>query len=300
MNFKSIKQTLAVSAFLLIPVSGFSASLPASPRFDIVLNLDGSALTQRYSAYFEQAVTFWESVITGYVSGATDSSLQGIKISATVGALDNVRGGTLGFGATTSSYAVSSSTAGFQYSRTGALTFDALDVDDLIASGSFVNLVKHEIAHVIGFGNQWEANGLHDNDYNDPEPGVPGQYLGQFALAAYRSEFGQAGASYVPVELDGGTGTRYLHWNENANGSGATGIVDARGRDMRDELMTGWLNPNAFVSKTTVESFRDLGYTVNYAAIQLPPPPVPVPGVAWLFASCVTLLGYKNARRTTH
>ena len=33
-------------------------------------------------------------------------------------------------------------------------------------------------------------------------------------------------------------------------------------RDFRNELMTGWLNSTPFLSNTTLQSMRDLGYTV--------------------------------------
>lgn len=69
-------------------------------------------------------------------------------------------------------------------------------------------------------------------------------------------------------------------------GSGLTGITDPLGRDMRDELMTGWLNSPHFVSLTTQYSFEDIGYTVS---------PVPLPGAIVFFGSgLISLLAYKR------
>ena len=60
-----------------------------------------------------------------------------------------------------------------------------------------------------------------------------GQYIGSAALGQWQTEFGQ------------------------------TGITQAgAGFDMRDELMTGWLNSPSFVSQMTLASLYDIGYTV--------------------------------------
>jgi hypothetical protein len=50
------------------------------------------------------------------------------------------------------------------------------------------------------------------------------------------------------------------------NGTGPTGITDGQGRDMTDELMTGWFNIPSFLSDMTIASFQDLGYNVNMGA----------------------------------
>ncbi len=104
-----------------------------------------------------------------------------------------------------------------------------------------------------GFWTMWELN----NVYADGS----GEFTGANATAAWQTEFGQSGRPVV--ELEGGDGTANGHWNENNNGSGLTGIMDGLGRDMRDELMTGWLNPNSFISNMTVASFRDIGFTAT-------------------------------------
>jgi hypothetical protein len=154
----------------------------------------------------------------------------------------------------------------------------------MINNGTFLSVIKHEMAHVLGFGTLWETDGLYVHG--------SGHYTGSFGLAAYRAEFGQPSASYVPVELGGGAGTADGHWNEVDNGGGNAGITDAKGRDMRYELMTGWLNTPAsslFLSNTSIQSFRDLGYTV--AA-------VPLPGAVWLFGSAlVSFMGFSAKKR---
>ena len=136
--------------------------------------------------------------------------------------------------------------------------------------------VLHEIGHTLGIGTLWEDNELQNDgvagNHNRTEAGAtPGEYSGGFALAAYQDEF-NALAGFIPVEQSGGGGTAYGHWDEEDNfGQSLTGITDAQGRDLRDELMTGYASPNeanTFVSNTTIQSLRDLGYTLE----QVPEP----------------------------
>lgn len=90
-------------------------------------------------------------------------------------------------------------------------------------------------------------------------------YTGANSLAAYRTEFNQPGAAFVPVEMGGGGGTADGHWNEVDVGADLTGLVsNVSGQDMAYELMTGWLNLDQpyFISNLTRGSLQDLGYNV--------------------------------------
>ncbi|MEM7316801.1 MAG: peptidase, partial [Planctomycetota bacterium] len=145
----------------------------------------------------------------------------------------------------------------FYLATDGAMRFDSADIGGL-SSSSLNALILHEMGHVMGFGTLWVSNGVYTNG--------TGEYTGTNATAAWQSEFGQSGTP--DVELGGGAGTANGHWNEVDGGSALTGIVDSMGRDMRDELMTGWLNPNAFISDMTIQSFVDIGFVA--AAIPEP------------------------------
>ncbi len=161
------------------------------------------------------------------------------------------------------------------------MSFDTADLPSLESSGFLEDVILHEMAHVLGFGTLWTLNGVYDND--------TGQYTGANALAMWQTEFNQPGAAYIPVELDGGGGTANGHWNENNVGSGLTGITDDNGIDMRDELMTGWLNTPTFISNTTKMSFMDIGYDVAI---------VPAPAAFWLFASgLLGVIGVARSRK---
>lgn len=249
-----------------------AASLAAQASFTITLNYSG--LTEAQKSYVSDAASFWESVITGYKDGVP---FDGILISAS-GYLGSVGGVLASAGPT--SIAFSNNT---RYAMTGSMAFDTADIGNLISNGSFGDVIKHEMAHVIGFGTLWTINRL----YSDGS----GQYTGGHALAAYQTEFNQPTATFVPVELAGGEGTADGHWKEVNGGAGLTGIIDGQGRDMKLELMTGWLSTPTFVSQTTIAQFRDLGYTV------FNPQPVPEPESWALLLFGIPLVAGLGARR---
>ncbi len=105
-----------------------------------------------------------------------------------------------------------------------------------------------------------------------------GKYSGQYGLQTYQQEFDQH-ASYVPVELAGSTGTANSHWDQIMRSSTQegdpdapwprtplVGVTDSLGRDRGLELMTGAIDPDfsePFISLTTIESMRDMGFTVT-------------------------------------
>jgi Leishmanolysin/PEP-CTERM motif len=218
-------------------------SQTAHAAFNIEIYFTGG-LTPSQQAAFSDAEATWESLITGYQSGI---SLTGITIYAEGTAIDG-GGGILAMAGISSVTAQ----AGWTLSTSGSMVFDSADLDRMEALGNLTSLVTHEMGHILGFGTLWASNGVYSTN--------TGRYTGANALSAYRSEFNQAGATYVPVELGGGIGTSNSHWDEG-DGGGATGITNQAGQDMAYELMTGWFNTPAYISNTTVMSFRDIGFT---------------------------------------
>jgi hypothetical protein len=263
MTLSSFKKTLAAA------VLGLSAA-HANAAFDITLNFDAS-VSGLYGSYFVAAEKYWESVITGYQK---DVALTGLSISVSTAAIDGV-GGILGSAGPTSA----SNAGGYSFASQGMMEFDSADVVSMISNNTFTSVIEHEMAHVIGFGTLW----THNQVYLDGS----GQYTGSNALAAYRTEFNQPTAIYVPVELGGSSGTSNSHWNEVDGGSGATGIL-AGSHDMEYELMTGWLNEPTFTSRTTIASFVDIGYTVSA---------VPEPETFMMYALGLAVLLRLGARR---
>lgn len=254
---------LAAAALIPLPAAAFS----------IELTFTGGLSTSQ-EAIFEDAAAAWESYITGYQPGIGPRNPIAIDIAGVV--IDGLYG-VLGSGG----ISAATSDGGFWLTETGYIDLDQADLDFIETDNRLEELAMHEIAHVIGYGILWEANNLYVNG--------SGQYTGAFALDAYRSEFDPT-ATFIPVEQEGGGGTADGHWDEINLGGGLTGITDPQGRDLANELMTGWDTPHpptgvpTYLSQTTISSFADLGYTV-----------VPEPPAAWL--AVASLLAALTRRR---
>lgn len=142
---------------------------------------------------------------------------------------------------------------------TGVITIDTAD----LSSGLLVNManleavVTHELGHAMGMPTLWGGL-LSGAGTSDPT------FTGPLAIAAYATVGGPA-STPVPVEgSTGNPGTDDAHWRES--------VFDT-------ELMTGFFDgPSDALSVVTVQSFADVGYTVNTAAADsytLPSPPGP-------------------------
>ncbi len=217
----------------------------AQAEFNISLNFSATTTTEQ-KAVFTAAANYWMSEISGYKAGIT---LSGITINADVTAIDGA-GGILGQ-AGPDGFALQQGTF---YATSGIMQFDSADVNSLISAGTFDEVIRHEIGHILGIGTLWEDNNLY--------VAGTGKYTGSGALAGWRYEFGLPGDLFVPVELGGGPGTRNGHWNES-DGGWDTGIASRiTGRDLSEELMTGWAGADMFTGLITLGSLKDLGYTL--------------------------------------
>ena len=293
MNLRRLKRVLACWGVLgLIGTSGSGvahADLVFSLNFTPQAQADLSAAQQ---GLFADALGYWDDWIIGHRDGVNRTWQLTVDTfsqpAATGGGVLLGYGGYSALALTNVVPGAHTSDGRFYISTAGQVTFNVHpDAGSLAA-----NLILHEIAHALGFGSLWELNqvyndGVAGNTFRTLVGGQPGQYVGSAALAAYRQEFvGQSAATFVPVELAGGAGTAHGHWNEQDNfGQALTGIVDSLGRDMRDELMTGWSSPtgNVFVSQTTVQSLVDIGFTVRAV-------PEPAAGLGQVLVAAVGLL----------
>lgn len=219
-------------------------------------------------AVFDNAASTWETLLQGYQDGLVVARTGGssflvgqtvdtVFIDANISPIDGP-GGVLGSAGPNE---VALDAAGFILATDGVMTFDDADVANQITAGTFNALILHEMAHVLGFGTLWTNNNVYVTN--------SGEYLGVNATAAWQTEYGQIGTP--DVELAGGPGTANGHWNEVDNDPGnglsplqPTGITDPLGRDLRDELMTGFLTapttPDLYISQMTVNSFIDIGF----------------------------------------
>lgn len=228
--------------------------------FSIQLNF-GSGFTAGQMAAFNAAKSTWQGYITGYRDTVINSVL---TIQANSVAKDGV-GGLLGSaGPRSAKFGLEHN---YLYARSGLMEFDTADLASLEADGTLTSLIVHEMGHVLGLGTLWSSSALGYKGYQELYVAGTGQYTGADALAAWRSEFSQPNATFVPVEMAGGAGTANAHWNEVDGGAGPTGYIsNLTGQDFRDELMTGWLNGPAFISTVTLGGLSDLGYTLNTSA----------------------------------
>lgn len=127
----------------------------------------------------------------------------------------------------------------------GVMEFDSADLDFLAGAGSLENVIVHEMLHVVGVGTLWtNRNLLVGAGTADP------RYTGAGAIQGCRTTGGSvACATTVPVENQGGDGSRDSHWREST---------------FDTELMTSLFDAgtNPF-SLMTIGGLRDLGFVVN-------------------------------------
>jgi hypothetical protein len=133
----------------------------------------------------------------------------------------------------------------------GRMTFDTADLEQMEQEGTLNDVIVHEMGHVIGSGTIWDDKGfLKGRGTENPT------FEGQSAMEEYGKLRGDGTGppTPVPVENEGGPGTRDSHWRESV---------------FRYELLTGRIgeagNP---ISHVSVGSLQDLGYVVDMNAAE--------------------------------
>jgi len=194
-------------------------------EYNIQINFVGS-----WSADLRQAFISAANAISDFILGdvpnvgARRSSVDDLTITATLMSIDGA-GGVLG-------QAGPDAVRGGSYlPYKGTMQFDSADASVYQAAGLFDDIVLHEMLHTVGFGTIWSAKGLISG----------GGFNGPLANGIY------PGSALIPLELDGGGGTAYSHWNEET---------------FANELMTGYIDGDNYLSYMTIASLGDLGYSV--------------------------------------
>ena len=206
---------------------------PGDTGYDIWIDFKGSGWTAELQQAFINAADYFTTVITTDIGGGglyRGKIIDDLYIAAEVKAIDGVNG-VLGSAGPTAVWTANDLTAA------GRMQFDVADASALLGEGLWNDTVTHEFMHVLGFGTLW--------DYGDHSDLVTGyQYTGDYALAAY-----DPNATHIPIEDDGGSGTAGGHWDE---------------QQLDNELMTGWIDPDNYLSDFSVMVLADLGYTLEY------------------------------------
>ena len=123
---------------------------------------------------------------------------------------------------------------------TAVMEFDSADADAFNAAGLWPDIVFHEMLHSVGFGSIWGLQDLLDGAGTDNP-----LFTGAAATFTYERDFDALDAVGVPVEQDGGAGTRDSHWDEET---------------FDNEIMTGFIDSQNYLSEITVASLEDIGY----------------------------------------
>jgi hypothetical protein len=141
----------------------------------------------------------------------------------------------------------------------GLMRFDEIDLDRLLTDGQLEDVILHEMGHVLGIGTLWADGllGLLENPSDGSAPLPDTHFTGPAAIAAFDAAGGaeRTSGAKVPVENQGGRGTRNGHWREST---------------MNVELMTGFLDSGVAnpLSAITIASMQDMGYGVNPAVAE--------------------------------
>jgi hypothetical protein len=220
-----------------------------SSPFTIHLRFLGG-LDDGQCAAFAAAADRWTRVVVGELPGvlADGEYIDDLLVLVQGVELDGP-GGVVGQAGATLLRPASAEGSAFLPAK-GVMSFDVADLARLAADGTLVDVLTHELGHVLGFGTTWRHKALisGETSYNPT-------FAGAAAMAEYQALRGGGRPRRVPVENTGGPGARCGHWREAlfphelmARATWATG--------------TGGMP----LSRLTVASLADLGYQVDLEA----------------------------------
>ena len=255
--------------------------------FDIELVFVGPPFTATQVATFQAAADRWMTIIPGdvfdvdfSVGGGVDANfcvegqaafsdiVDDLRIFVRIDTIDGV-GGAQAQAGPCNLRAVT------DIPVLGSMIFDKDDLQQLENDGYLLDVVLHEMGHVLGIGTIWSESfsGLLKNPSDSTNVGVDTHFRGPLAIAAFDAAGGTSytGGAKVPVENSGVQGSSNSHWRES--------VLD-------NELMTPFLNTTVFnsLSAITIQSLADLGYGVDvtqadtYNKVFTSPPRAPVAG----------------------
>lgn len=199
----------------------------------------------KQTADINKAHCIWETVIRGMrVNG-----YPGIDIDINISNIDGA-GGILGQAYWRYANYYTGPSGTYVIPVSGYFEIDAGDLAVMSLTDDFMNVITHEIGHILGMNAQiW--------GYNYVLGVNPYHYNGTNGLNNYKKLYNQTFASYVPIETHGGAGTAGSHWDETNL------IIDVVNRALSLEIMTGYLSSINYLTALTAYSLRDIGFEVN-------------------------------------
>jgi hypothetical protein len=242
--------------YVFIFLSMFVAHAAFAAMLDINLQLTG--FTPDQETIFNNAASYWEGLLA-YQNGI---SVDPIPVAVEAKTMDGVGGQLGGGGFDSTDTFTNSGGQSYVMTTTGGMEYDSADLA-VTSNDGLYQLALHELAHVLGIGTLWVENSVYTNGSF--------QYTGAAALAEYQKLV--PGATYVPVENDGGEGSVDAHWEKDFFSPGGPDSLFG----VNNELMTADQLADTvpwFVSDVTKYAYEDIGYQV-----------VPLPGAVVLLAS---------------
>ncbi|NNF54633.1 MAG: hypothetical protein HKN03_09365 [Acidimicrobiales bacterium] len=214
---------------------------PVAPENILISIRFGGGLTPTQQKAFQFAAARWSQVITSRLPDVMieGERVTGVRIDASGARIDGPAG-ILGQAGPVLLR------PGSMLPATGVMQFDSGDLAQLERRNGLIDVIIHEMGHVLGIGTLWSTKRLIRGSGTDNPV-----FVGANAQEVFGVILDAGGPTPVPIANTGGAGTREGHWRESVFGN---------------ELMTGFLNdgPNP-LSALTIASLADLGYEVNEA-----------------------------------
>ncbi|MBL0171573.1 MAG: Ig-like domain-containing protein [Gemmatimonadaceae bacterium] len=226
--------------------------------FDIDVRFVGDGGTPQVRQAFIAAASKWRRVIVGHVHNVAISRPAGTCVSWAPAISETVNDVVIfaRIGAIDGAGQILARAGPCIYSTvdnlpiTGIMEFDEADLTNVLANGTFGDVVLHEMGHVLGVGTFWTVGRSLLTDAGTAAP----YFTGASARAAFAA-INTVTFSGNPVPVEGNqypVGTRDAHWRENVFGR---------------ELMQGFAKVGGMpLSRVTAASMQDLGYLVNMNA----------------------------------
>ena len=147
----------------------------------------------------------------------------------------------------------------------------------------YITILLHEVLHIFGLINTTPESRKYNivnyqsgaSPYNSNKP--DNVYYGPKGVAGYKQVLNANNIStdslsdYVPIENNFGSGTKFYHFEEgikegnNDNYSLETRRIDGvEYPSVVNELMTGFLDTDNFITPMTLGCLEDIGFNVNY------------------------------------